>query len=41
MTVRGVHKPDSTLVTSAVRGMFKERLATRSEVMSLIFGGKR
>jgi GTP cyclohydrolase I len=40
MTVRGVHKPDSTLVTSAVRGMFKERLATRSEVMSLIFGGK-
>jgi len=40
MTVRGVHKPDSSFVTSAMRGAFKERLATRSEVMSLIFGGK-
>lgn len=40
MTVRGVHKPNSSLVTSAMRGAFKERLATRSEVLSLIFGGK-
>jgi GTP cyclohydrolase I len=40
MTIRGVHKPDSTFVTSAMRGVFKERLATRSEVLSLIFGGK-
>jgi GTP cyclohydrolase I len=40
MTVRGVHKPNSSLVTSAMRGAFKERLATRAEVMSLIFGGK-
>jgi GTP cyclohydrolase I len=40
MTVRGVHKPNSSFVTSAMRGAFKERLATRSEVMSLIFGGK-
>src|SRR3954468_7935384 len=40
MTVRGVHKPDSTFVTSAMRGGFRERLATRSEVMSLIFGGR-
>ena len=40
MTVRGVHKPGSTFVTSAMRGAFKERLATRSEVMSLIFGGR-
>lgn len=38
MTIRGVKKPDSTFVTSAMRGAFKERLATRSEVMSLIFG---
>jgi GTP cyclohydrolase I len=38
MTIRGVNKPDSTFVTSAMRGVFKERLATRSEVMSLIFG---
>jgi GTP cyclohydrolase I len=40
MTIRGVHKPDSTFVTSAMRGVFKERLATRSEVLSLIFGGR-
>jgi GTP cyclohydrolase I len=39
MTVRGVHKPGSTFVTSAMRGAFKERLATRSEVLALIFGG--
>jgi GTP cyclohydrolase I len=40
MTVRGVHKPSGRFVTSAMRGAFKERLATRSEVLSLIFGGK-
>jgi GTP cyclohydrolase I len=40
MTIRGVHKPNSSFVTSAMRGVFKERLATRSEVMSLIFGGR-
>lgn len=40
MTIRGVNKPDSTFVTSAMRGAFKDRLATRSEVMSLIFGSR-
>ena len=40
MTIRGVNKPDSTFVTSAMRGAFKERLATRTEVMSLIFGSR-
>jgi GTP cyclohydrolase I len=40
MTIRGVAKPDSTFVTSAMRGVFKESLATRSEVMSLIFGSR-
>ena len=40
MTIRGVHKPGSTFVTSAMRGGFRERLATRTEVMSLIFGGR-
>src|ERR1700722_1390041 len=40
MTVRGVHKSASTFVTSAMRGAFRERLATRTEVMSLIFGRK-
>lgn len=40
MTIRGVNKPDSSFVTSAMRGTFRERLATRTEVMSLIFGSK-
>jgi len=41
MTIRGVQKRDSSFVTSAVRGGFKENSATRSEVMSLIFGSRR
>ena len=40
MTIRGVHKPNSSFVTSAMRGAFKEKMATRSEVMSLIFGSR-
>src|SRR3954467_14977832 len=33
MTIRGVNKPNSSFVTSAMRGVFKERLATRTEVI--------
>lgn len=40
MTIRGVQKPDSSFVTSAVRGGFKDNPATRAEVMSLIFGSR-
>ena len=36
MKMRGVQKPNGTMVTSAVRGTFKESPAARSEVMSLI-----
>jgi GTP cyclohydrolase IA len=36
MTMRGVKKPGALTVTSAVRGMFKDNPATRSEAMSLI-----
>jgi GTP cyclohydrolase I len=36
MTIRGVRKPGSTVITSAVRGIFRENLATRTEVMNLI-----
>ncbi len=36
MTVRGVHKPGSITTTSAVRGLFKDRPATRAEALSLI-----
>lgn len=36
MTMRGVKKPGSKTVTSAMRGSFRRDLATRSEFMSLI-----
>jgi GTP cyclohydrolase I len=38
MTVRGVRKSDSTCVTSAMLGAFRERHATRAEVLALIHG---
>lgn len=40
MSMRGVKKPGSITVTSAVRGAFCERDATRSEAFSLIYGGR-
>jgi GTP cyclohydrolase I len=36
MSMRGVRKPGAVTVTSAVRGIFKENAATRSEAMSMI-----
>lgn len=36
MTIRGVRKPGSLMVTSAVRGLFKSNQATRAEAMALI-----
>ena len=36
MTIRGVRKPGSKTVTSAVRGIFRDNNATRSEAMNLI-----
>lgn len=38
MSIRGVRKPGSQTVTSAVRGLFKTNPASRAEVMSLIKG---
>ena len=41
MTVRGVRKPGSLCVTSAMKGLFRSNLSSRSEVMTLIYGGNR
>jgi GTP cyclohydrolase IA len=38
MTMRGVQKPGSRLVTSAMRGQFKQSSVTRSEFLSLVNG---
>jgi GTP cyclohydrolase I len=38
MTMRGVRKPGSTTVTSAVRGLFRSNVATREEAMRFIIG---
>jgi GTP cyclohydrolase I len=36
MTMRGIKKPGSTVLTSAVRGIFRSRSKTRAEFFSLI-----
>jgi GTP cyclohydrolase I len=38
MTIRGVRKPNSICITSAMRGNFKDNQATRTEVLSLMRG---
>jgi len=36
MSIRGIKKPETTTVTSVVRGIFRENPATRAEAISLI-----
>ena len=36
MTTRGVHKPQSSTVTSAMKGIFKENAVTRNEFLSFV-----
>ena len=38
MTMRGAKKPGSNIVTSATRGLFRSRVATRAEFLSLVHG---
>jgi GTP cyclohydrolase I len=40
MSMRGVRKPGSTTVTSAVRGLFRENAATRTEAMDFLRDGR-
>ena len=39
MTIRGIRKPGSRMVTSAMRGLFKSNVATRNEAINLLTGG--
>ncbi|MDA0660466.1 MAG: GTP cyclohydrolase I FolE [Planctomycetota bacterium] len=41
MTIRGVRKPGSLCVTSAMKGLFRSHLSSRAEVMQLIYGDRR
>lgn len=40
MTMRGVRKPGSLCMTSAMRGTFRENLSSRAEILGLIIGRK-
>jgi GTP cyclohydrolase I len=41
MTMRGIKKPGSNVITSATRGLFRTRAATRAEFLSLVAGGRQ
>ena len=38
MTMRGIKKPGSQVITSAMKGLFRKNVASRNEVMGLIRG---
>ena len=38
MTIRGAHKPGSVMVTSALRGIFRENPSSRNEIIALLHG---
>lgn len=41
MSMRGINKPGSVTVTSAVRGIFKTKMNSRQEVLSLVLKDSR
>ena len=40
MTIRGVKKPGSSCVTSALKGIFRDNQSSRNEIMQLIYGSR-
>lgn len=40
MAIRGIRKPGSLCVTSAMRGIFRSHLSSRSEIMTLVYGSR-
>jgi len=38
MTMRGIKKPGSNVITSAMRGLFRQKAVTRSEFLTLVKG---
>ncbi len=41
MTIRGVRRPGSMCVTSAMKGCFRNRASSRAEIMTLMYGDRR
>jgi len=41
MTIRGIKKPGSVMVTSALRGIFKKDPRSRNEILSLMHNGNK
>ncbi|MGC4001754.1 MAG: GTP cyclohydrolase I FolE [Pirellulales bacterium] len=41
MSLRGVKKPGAICTTSAMKGLFRQNMSSRNEVMTLIFGGRK
>lgn len=41
MTIRGIRKPGSSCLTSAMRGAFRENLSSRAEILGLIVGNTK
>ncbi|MBN2473759.1 MAG: GTP cyclohydrolase I FolE [Pirellulales bacterium] len=41
MTIRGVRKPGCVCVTSAMKGVFRSKVSSRAEIMTLIYGDRR
>jgi GTP cyclohydrolase I len=40
MTIRGVRKPGSVCVTSAMKGLFRSNVSSRAEILQLIYGDR-